>query len=690
MTGDVPFGFTPRDGDPEDGSTGSGGGGSGVGGGSGGGGGGSAGGGLPFGLGGPGDPGSFDLGQLGAALQQLGAMLQSGGGEDGPVDWASATRLARQQLSSEGDPAVSDADRSRVAEAVRLADLWLDPVTAFPATTGGATAWSRSEWLEATLPAWRRIVEPVAASVQGAMGGMGLLPGDATGLPGLPEGLPPELAAMAGPLMGMARRMGSLVFGMQVGQGLATLAGEVLGAADVGIPLTDDGRAALLPRNVEEFGAGLGVAADDVRLYLALREVAHQRLFTHVPWLRSRLLAAVEQYAAGVRVDTDRVEEAMRGIDPNNPEAIQEVLSSGVFEPEDTPEQKAALARLEALLALVEGWVDDVVDAAAGERLPAASALRESVRRRRAIGGPAEKTFATLVGLELRPRRLREAAALWTQVRGERGVEGRDSLWGHPDLLPTADDLDDPAGFLARSVPLDLAAIEAELGEDLDGDGVVGGTDDTGSPDDHRQSRRRVTGRSEERAGDGSDRSRVDRVHADAVRVVGDFDPGDDPAQRSLRGRFLTHLAAHPDALSRTCLSGHLTASALVVGDDGRVLLMLHAKAGRWLQMGGHVEAADATLRDAAAREAREESGIDGLELSPGPVRLDWHEGPCHPSRPPHLDVQFLARAPARAQPTGSAESHDLAWFDVDALPGDPPDAAVADLVRLARLPTTR
>jgi putative hydrolase len=105
------------------------------------------------------------------------------------------------------------------------------------------------------------------------------------------------------------------------------------------------------------------------------------------------------------------------------------------------------LRRLETLLALVEGWVDAVVAAAAGDRMAGAEALREASRRRRASGGPAEQTFATLVGLELRPRRLREAAALWWGVTEKHGVAGRDAIWSHPDLLPSADDLDDPLGF---------------------------------------------------------------------------------------------------------------------------------------------------------------------------------------------------------------------------------------------------
>ena len=180
---------------------------------------------------------------------------------------------------------------------------------------------------------------------------------------------------------------------------------------------------------------------------VALREAAHQRLFTHVPWLRQRLLATVTAYAQGITVDLSAIESAMGDIDPMNPASMSEAMSGGLFEPQTTPEQQLALRRLETLLALVEGWVDAVVAAAAGDRMPGADALREASRRRRATGGPAEQTFATLVGLELRPRRLREAAALWWSVTDKHGVSGRDGLWAHPDLLPTADDLDDPLGF---------------------------------------------------------------------------------------------------------------------------------------------------------------------------------------------------------------------------------------------------
>ncbi|MGF1431761.1 zinc-dependent metalloprotease [Kitasatospora sp. LaBMicrA B282] len=402
--------------------------------------------------------GGLNPNDLGAAFQQLGQMLSFDGG---PVNWQLAKDIARQSVVAEPaegrskDRSVSTAEHSAVAEAVRLAELWLDTVTEFPSSSATAAAWSRAEWIEATLPIWQELVDPVAERVAGAMGGV----------------LPEEMQAMAGPLMGVMRSMGGAMFGTQIGQALGALAAEVLGSTDVGLPLAPAGKAALLPQNIAEFGEGLSVPAEEVRLYLALREAAHQRLFAHVPWLRAHLFGAVEAYARGIKVDTSRMEELMGRLDLENPEAMQEALAGGLLQPEDTPEQKAALARLETALALVEGWVDAVVHAAAEPHLPQASALRETLRRRRATGGPAEQTFATLVGLELRPRRLRDASRLWASLADARGIEGRDDLWQHPDMLPTAADLDDPDGFVHRGGAepveggLDFDAIDKLLGE---------------------------------------------------------------------------------------------------------------------------------------------------------------------------------------------------------------------------------
>ena len=416
---DVPFGFGfgPHRDEPE-GSSESGSSGSGD---------------LPFGPG-FGLPGGGIPDDLAGKAPLFAALQQMLSQQSGPVNWDLAKQMAVSALAA-AHRAPTPVERSQTADAIRLADHWLDPVTPLPSGVTGVESWSRVEWVERTLPAWSQLCDPVASRVVGAMGQM----------------VPDEAAAEAGPLLGMVGQVGGLMFGAQVGQALAKLAGEVLTSTDVGLPLGPAGVAALLPDNVAAFGQGLERPADEVRLFLALREAAYHRLFQHVPWLRQRLFDAVDAYARGITVDREAIERAMSEVDPQDPESMQRALEGGMFEPSVTPDQQAALARLETLLALVEGWVDDVVAAAAADRLPGAEALRETLRRRRATGGPAEQTFATLVGLELRPRRLREAATLWRTLREQRGPEGRDELWQHPDLLPSADDLDDPEGFVRRS-----------------------------------------------------------------------------------------------------------------------------------------------------------------------------------------------------------------------------------------------
>jgi putative hydrolase len=381
-------------------------------------------------------------GDLGSMFRQLGDLMS---GETGPVNWQVARQSAMQVIGT--DAGTTSNDTAVVTEAVRLADLWLDPATALPSGITAIEAWSRRRWLEATRPAWTELVEPVAGQVGAAMG----------------SALPEEMRAMAAPLMGVMNQVGGLVFGGQVGQALGTLATEVTSSTEVGLPIGPPGVAALLPEGIVAFAEGLDVPIEEVRLFLALREAAHHRLFGHVPWLRSHLVSAVRSYAEGITVDTSRFEELARSLDPNDPESMQRAVGEGLFAPTESAAQTAALARLETALALVEGWVDTVTSAAAGRNLPSLAALQETTRRRRATGGPAERTFASLVGLELRPRRLREAATLWLALTDRRGIDERDAIWAHPDLLPTSDDLDDPTGWVdgGGTVPLDLSELEA-------------------------------------------------------------------------------------------------------------------------------------------------------------------------------------------------------------------------------------
>ncbi|UFS93227.1 zinc-dependent metalloprotease [Nocardia huaxiensis] len=445
---DFPFGFSNRDDDPErkpgDQSSGSGAN-------------------NPFGfpLGGSGGAG-FDPSQLGQMLQQLGAMFTSmstpGGAQSGPVNYDIAKRLARQQLGASVTP-VSAGSQRAVTDAAHLAELWLDQATTFPAGATKTVAWTANDWIEETLPTWKRLCDPVAQQVSGMW--------TAT--------LPEEAKQIAGPMMGMLGQMGGLAFGSQLGQALGQLAKEVLTSTDIGLPLGPAGTAALMPAAIAEFSEGLEQPESEILVYLAAREAAHQRLFAHVPWLRQQVLGAVEDYARGIKMDFSAIEQAAQSIDPmtiaSDPSKLEELLAQGTFEPQTTPEQKAALERLETLLALIEGWVEVVVTDAVGDRLPGAGALAETLRRRRATGGPAEQTFATLVGLELRPRKVREAAALWRRLTTDTGVEKRDGVWAHPDLLPDSSDLDSPAGFIDSVIGGGTTAFDdplAQLAETLE------------------------------------------------------------------------------------------------------------------------------------------------------------------------------------------------------------------------------
>ncbi|MCL2594770.1 MAG: zinc-dependent metalloprotease [Promicromonosporaceae bacterium] len=399
--------------------------------------------------------------------------------DGGPVNTTLAHDMARQVAITEGDPSLTGTQAKEALAALAVADLWLDAATTLPPAGGARHAWCRAEWVEATLPAWHSLIAPVAASMSVAMAtvlgdeaddefGDASHITDATGMPGLQQlglaGLSPQK---------LMQRLGAAAFGMQVGQAAGTLSREVFGVTDVGLPLLPEAGAALLPTNVAAFATGLDAPLEEVRHYLAVREAAHARLFAHVPWLRTHLLALVEQYARGIVIDLDTLGSHLRGVDSADPSQLQRAMSGGgLFAVQPTKAQQATLLRLETALALVEGWVDEVSAQAALPHLPYAVPLREMLRRRRAAGGPAEQTFASLVGLDLRPRRSRDAAALFAHVYVAGSEAGRDAVWDHPDLLPDAADLDTPSGYLARREAQRLAdeEIDAALSALLDGD----------------------------------------------------------------------------------------------------------------------------------------------------------------------------------------------------------------------------
>jgi putative hydrolase len=391
-----------------------------------------------------------------SAMQaQLQTFMRAQQSPTGALELAVET-ARRHVVATEGnDTHESAADRA-VGDAVQVATLWLDEQTTLAAPSWRAAGLSRAEWVEATMPRWFDLVQPVSDGVTAATSAalrkqLGELGPDALGdaLPGgLPAGFDPsQMLEQWAPMLGNLSRQ---MFAAQLGQAVGTLAAEVVSGTEVGLPITEPGLVALLPGNVHALSESLEIDEPQVRLYLAVREAARVRLFSQVPWLGPQLLSAVADYARNITIDTDAIESALTTVDPSDPEALRAALQGNLFTPSPTPAQRAALGRLETLLALAEGWVDHVAERTTARHLPQSAALGETVRRRR-VGGAAQRTFAGLVGLELHPRRL------------------RDGRWAHPDLAPTAADLDDPIGFVDRATGrTGEDASHPQLGADLD------------------------------------------------------------------------------------------------------------------------------------------------------------------------------------------------------------------------------
>ncbi|WIM68309.1 zinc-dependent metalloprotease [Corynebacterium breve] len=380
-------------------------------------------------------------GGFGDILNQFGQML-SGMGDSmnsaeagAAVNYDMATRTARQHIGKQNS--ISEGDRNAVEESVRLADLWLNDATTLPTSEGRIEAWNAEDWLENTMAMWKRLVSPVAEQMNRAQ----------------LDSMPAEAREMLGPMAQMFNQINSMQFGLQLGHALGDLSVQSLTGSDFGLPVAPAGTTAILPGNIAKISRDLNVPGQEVLVYIAARETARQRLFKHVPWLVERLVSSVEEYAAGLEIDTSHLEEAARGLDleSNDPAAIQDAIQQmqGMdLSPRIRSRNAGATARMETLLALVEGWVDLVVTESLKERFPSEVAMTEAWRRRRATGGSAEQAFAKVVGIEFATPRVDKATDLWTRVTNAVGIERRDKVWDHPDFLPTAEHLENPAAFI--------------------------------------------------------------------------------------------------------------------------------------------------------------------------------------------------------------------------------------------------
>jgi len=405
--------------------------------------------------------------QIQEQFSKLGINASGFGGSTEALPKNLVRDTAKKFATAQGSAPIGANDVSDVEQAFSIAELWLNDATFFPQSPNtGNVALARTDWVDSTLAGWQTTVEPLATGLSSAIGELlNQAQGDPNSL-GADNPLGQEhMQLPIGMISALLNSFIGSLIATQLGQAIGGLAGKVTGAHDVGLPLIDAAYPTLVPQNIKEWATDLDIPMDEVRIFHALREAAIARLFAHNPWLVSYIRTAITDYGKGINIDMDAIQdqaqrafESGEGFDPSNPESFTIALNDGIFTPQETPAQRAALTKLETALALIDGWSEEVVALAAGERLPNIAALQETLRRRRATSAPAQQLFSSLLGLQVSPRLAREATAFWKQVRELKDVESRDRVWS--GILPTADDLLTPESFMkSLEVPDDLSGL---------------------------------------------------------------------------------------------------------------------------------------------------------------------------------------------------------------------------------------
>lgn len=389
-----------------------------------------------------------------AVMERMQRMQSQGGGmmfgmtgadKDPDAAWLTTITAAKHALQEAGpDPDLQPSELGVIVDAERLAQSWLDEFTTFQAPGLPARPITRTQWLDDTSAGWRSIVEPIIEGLADA-----LQRSSAEGS-GEFEGF--DLGSMMGPVL---RQSASTMYRERLKRVLVKVARDTLTGTEIGFDLTEKRDVVVVPSNVAEFTQDLDADESDMMLLLLLREAARVRLFANVGWLSPQLLALMTHYAREITIDLDAIAERLA---PDNMEEmsledltkIGEEVQVSFFRPASTTTQLEILERLGALLALVEGWVDHVVQRTMEKWMPHAPQLLEVLRRRRAAETPVRSVLRELIGLELTPRLVRDAVNLWAALEHDRGVDGRDAVWQHPDMVPTAQDLADPLAFVAK------------------------------------------------------------------------------------------------------------------------------------------------------------------------------------------------------------------------------------------------
>lgn len=367
-------------------------------------------------------------------------------GEPGPVNWELARQVAvASAIGADtfgGAPALpvpkftpEPGEQRAWDDQLRLAELWVDPVSSLPSPDRPLVAQptSRADWAELALRSLPPLIEPAAKRMADSMG------------PALGEGVPPEMGQMVG-------RLGGLIVGLQVGTVVGQLSQLVLSQYDLTIPAKDHGRMILLTENLQLFEQTTALPRDQLRLWLACHEVIRQRLLTGVPWFEDHFHRVINQMAELTEPDPSGLMDRLQGLDMSRPESVQELLEGGEgLTGPPSPALQAATARLEVLLALADGYALVVAERVLAGRLPALPAIQGAVRARMADPEGAHALFARLLRADPGRADASRGERFCREVLAATDVDGLDRVWAHPDFLPSAEELANPGRWLERA-----------------------------------------------------------------------------------------------------------------------------------------------------------------------------------------------------------------------------------------------
>jgi putative hydrolase len=389
-------------------------------------------------------------------------------GSSGPVNWELARQVALAtsagtdllggqaalpQPAAQPDPA----ERRRWDDHVRLAELWLGPVITLPGPDVAVTARPRSrlDWIEWAITGLPPLIEPAAARTAGAL---------AAG---------PEAAGPFGP---MVQQVGGLLFGIQVGTVMGQLARSVLGHYDLPVPMGDRGHLNVIPENVAAFERSSGLPTDQIELYVATRQLVGQRVVEGVDWVKGHLASLLEQIAGAIDPDVSGLAGRLQSLDMANPESLQDLLAGDdLLGASSSPQLQAALGRLEAFLALTDGYTTTLTRRVLEGRLPALGPIEHELRQAAQAPDGTARLVASMLQADPDRAAGTRGERFCAEVLAATDVERLDRVWAHPNFLPTPEELDMPGAWLERmglvgGEPVDLdEGLRELLGEDDDG-----------------------------------------------------------------------------------------------------------------------------------------------------------------------------------------------------------------------------